>query len=130
MTMLIVGDLILDRYWFGTSSRLSPEAPVPVVDEVSEEWRLGGAANVARQLRVLGEDVVLAGVIGQDAAGERLRAMLTEDGIHTLLVTDPRRPTTLKHRIVANDHQIARVDAESRAAPRRDRHRAAATATR
>jgi D-beta-D-heptose 7-phosphate kinase/D-beta-D-heptose 1-phosphate adenosyltransferase len=116
MTMLIVGDLILDRYWFGTSSRLSPEAPVPVVDEVSEEWRLGGAANVARQLRVLGEDVVLAGVVGHDAAGERLRAMLTEEGIGTLLVTDSHRPTTLKHRIVANDHQIARVDAESRAA--------------
>jgi D-beta-D-heptose 7-phosphate kinase/D-beta-D-heptose 1-phosphate adenosyltransferase len=115
MSMLIVGDLILDRYWFGTSSRLSPEAPVPVVDEVSEEWRLGGAANVARQLRVLGEDVVLAGVIGQDAAGERLRAMLAAEGIDTVLVSDPRRPTTLKHRIVANDHQIARVDAESRA---------------
>ena len=115
MTMLIVGDLILDRYWFGASSRLSPEAPVPVVDEVREEWRLGGAANVARQLRVLGEDVVLAGVVGQDAAGERLRAMLAEEGIGTLLVTDARRPTTLKHRIVANDHQIARVDAESRA---------------
>jgi D-beta-D-heptose 7-phosphate kinase/D-beta-D-heptose 1-phosphate adenosyltransferase len=115
MTMLIVGDLILDRYWFGASSRLSPEAPVPVVDEVREEWRLGGAANVARQLRVLGEDVVLAGVVGQDAAGERLRAMLAEEGIGTLLVTDAQRPTTLKHRIVANDHQIARVDAESRA---------------
>jgi D-beta-D-heptose 7-phosphate kinase/D-beta-D-heptose 1-phosphate adenosyltransferase len=115
MTMLVVGDLILDRYWFGVSSRLSPEAPVPVVDEISEEWRLGGAANVARQLKVLGEDVVLAGVVGQDATGERLRAMLVEDGIRTLLITDPQRPTTLKHRIVANDHQIARVDAESRA---------------
>jgi rfaE bifunctional protein kinase chain/domain len=115
MTMLIVGDLILDRYWFGSSSRLSPEAPVPVVDDVREEWRLGGAGNVARQLRVLGEDVVLAGVVGQDAAGERLRAMLADEGIGALLVTDARRPTTLKHRIVANDHQIARVDAESRA---------------
>ena len=114
MSMLIVGDLILDRYWFGTSSRLSPEAPVPVVDEIREEWRLGGAANVARQLRALGEDVVIAGTVGDDAAGERLRAMLAEEGVRTVLVTEPGRPTTLKHRIVANDHQIARVDAESR----------------
>ena len=114
MTMLIVGDLILDRYWFGRAPAVS-EAPVPVVDDVREEWRLGGAANVARQLRVLGEDVVLGGVVGSDAAGERLRAMLAEEGIGTLLITDAHRPTTLKHRIVANDHQIARVDAESRA---------------
>ena len=83
MSMLIVGDLILDRYWFGTSSRLSPEAPVPVVNEIREKWRLGGAANVARQLRALGEDVVIAGTVGDDAAGERLRAMLAEEGVRT-----------------------------------------------
>lgn len=113
MTMLVVGDVILDRYWFGTSTRLSPEAPVPVVDAVREEWRLGGAANVARQLKALGEDVVLAGAIGDDAAGARTTMMLAELGIRAALSVSSERRTTVKHRIIANDHQIARVDDET-----------------
>jgi len=110
---LVVGDLMLDRYVFGDVSRISPEAPVPVVRVEREEARLGGAANVANNLLALGADVSICGVIGDDPDGEALRRSLEDNGIGCdLLVTDPTRPTTRKIRIIAHQQQVVRVDHE------------------
>jgi D-beta-D-heptose 7-phosphate kinase/D-beta-D-heptose 1-phosphate adenosyltransferase len=113
--VLVVGDVMLDQFLIGRVSRISPEAPVPVVEFLKETWRLGGAANVARNVRTLGATVDLVGVVGVDAAAETLRAELAAGGIGDEgLVADPRRPTTRKLRIVTTrNQQVARVDHES-----------------
>lgn len=113
-SILIVGDVMLDHFVVGRVNRISPEAPVPVVEFDHEEHRPGGAANVARNVRALGGRVALGGVIGSDAAAERLAALLGATDIGTDgLIADPSRPTTRKLRIVTARHQqVARVDYE------------------
>ncbi len=114
LRILVVGDVILDRYVFGKVERISPEAPVPVVEVQREEFRLGGAGNVANNLASLGIKTYLLGVVGQDYGRHIIRGLLKESGIEDLLVEDPNRPTTEKTRIVALSQQLLRVDSESR----------------
>ena len=113
--VLVIGDLMLDRFINGRVTRISPEAPVPVVHFRSEHVRLGGAANVAHNLAALGADVTLVGVTGADAASARLRAELTRAGVGCgELVEDPSRPTVEKVRIVTErNQQVARIDYEN-----------------
>ena len=111
----VVGDVMLDRFMIGRVSRMSPEAPVPVVVFDHEEVRLGGAANVANNLRELGAAVDLIGVIGHDDSGLQLKNELAAKGIHsTGLITDIERRTTTKMRVVTNrNQQVSRIDFES-----------------
>jgi D-beta-D-heptose 7-phosphate kinase/D-beta-D-heptose 1-phosphate adenosyltransferase len=111
----VVGDVMLDRFLIGRVSRMSPEAPVPVVVFDHEEFRLGGAANVANNLRELGGTVDLIGVIGNDQSGAELKNELAARGIHsTGLITDPERRTTTKMRVVTTrNQQVSRIDFES-----------------
>ena len=106
---------MLDRFLIGRVSRMSPEAPVPVVVFDHEEFRLGGAANVANNLRELGGAVDLIGVIGNDESGAQLKNELAAKGIHsTGLITDPERRTTTKMRVVTTrNQQVSRIDFES-----------------
>ena len=114
--ILVLGDLMLDRYLWGRVDRISPEAPVPVVEIERETFTLGGAGNVAANLRALGAEAILAGVVGADLDGERLVEALRERGIDIALVQrDEARPTTVKTRIVAHSQQVVRADRESRA---------------
>ena len=110
--VLVVGDVMLDRYWFGDVDRISPEAPVPVVRVARREDRLGGAANVARNASALGARVTLAGIVGRDEPGLKVHAMLTEAGIETCLIDDDDQPTTLKMRVLGRQQQMVRVDFE------------------
>ncbi len=111
--VLVVGDLMLDRYLYGTVGRISPEAPVPVVGVRAERNMPGGAANVARNVRALGGQALLCGVVGRDAAGRELLAVLAGEGIDTTGVLQlPGRRTTVKTRIIAERQQVARVDRE------------------
>ncbi|NQU09493.1 carbohydrate kinase, partial [bacterium] len=112
--ILVVGDMMLDQFLWGKVSRISPEAPVPVVEVNRESAFPGGAANVARNLRALGAPVRTLGVIGDDAAGASLRRLLDEQGVDTSgLLVDGTRPTTVKTRIVAHHQQIVRFDREN-----------------
>lgn len=112
--VLVVGDIMLDRYWFGEVERISPEAPVPVVHVAKREDRLGGAANVARNIVSLGAQVTLAGIVGQDEAADRVRQLLQDAGAHTHLVADPKHPTTLKMRVLGRQQQLLRIDFEEK----------------
>lgn len=117
--LLVVGDVILDRYVWGDAARVSPEAPVVVLRADHDEVRLGGAASVAYLLRGLGAEVTLAGVIGDDADGRVVRRLLADFGIDDALVVDPDRPTTSKERLMGRaagrqPHQIVRIDREDR----------------
>jgi rfaE bifunctional protein kinase chain/domain len=112
--VLVVGDLMLDHFVMGRVERISPEAPVPVVQFEQESYRLGGAANVAQNVAALGGVVEIAGLIGGDAEGQQLRAELQRAGIGTSsVVTDPDRRTTRKLRVVTTrNQQVARIDYE------------------
>lgn len=110
--VLVIGDIMLDRYWFGQVDRISPEAPVPVVRVVRKEDRLGGAANVARNVAALGARVSLLGVVGADEAGDEIRRMVTQEGIACEILSDPTAPTTLKMRVLGRQQQLLRVDFE------------------
>ncbi|HEX8948664.1 MAG TPA: D-glycero-beta-D-manno-heptose-7-phosphate kinase [Dissulfurispiraceae bacterium] len=112
--VLIIGDLILDRYIFGKVSRISPEAPVPVVEVVNESFLLGGATNVANNIIALGGKATIAGTIGRDNAGRVLRELLQERGVDTGGVIEDRRPTTVKTRIIAHNQQVVRFDKEEK----------------
>jgi len=112
--VLVVGDVMLDRYWFGEVERISPEAPVPVVHVAKREDRLGGAANVARNIVSLGAQATLVGVVGQDEAASQIRHLLKEAGIATHLVSDPEHPTTLKMRVLGRQQQLLRIDFEEK----------------
>ncbi len=109
----MLGDVMLDEFLWGRVSRISPEAPVPVVQVTSQTFHLGGAGNVAASVRALGAGAVLAGVVGQDAAGERVRDSLAAAGVaSSLVVVGEGRPTTLKTRVVAHGQQVVRADRE------------------
>ncbi|CAB3692987.1 D-glycero-beta-D-manno-heptose-7-phosphate kinase [Achromobacter sp. K91] len=110
--VLVVGDVMLDRYWFGEVERISPEAPVPVVRVARREDRLGGAANVARNVAALGGHVTLVGVLGEDEAGDSVRRLSAEAGIQAELLADPSLHTTLKMRVLGRQQQLLRVDFE------------------
>ena len=111
----VIGDVMLDRYFWGSVSRISPESPVPVVDVDDESFHLGGAANVASNLKSLGIDPLLCGVLGEDNSGHIFRDIAAERGINTTgLFFDTQRPTTVKTRIIGNSQHIARLDREIR----------------
>lgn len=110
--VLVVGDLMLDRYWFGEVDRISPEAPVPVVRVARREDRLGGAGNVARNIVSLGAQATLVGVVGDDEPGRQVAALAQQEGIQPRLITDPNLPTTLKMRVMGRQQQLLRVDFE------------------
>lgn len=110
--VLVVGDIMLDRYWFGKVERISPEAPVPIVRVEREEDRLGGAANVARNVVALGAQATLIGLVGTDQSAAAVRALVKKDGIHDLVIKDTERPTTLKLRVIGRQQQLMRLDFE------------------
>jgi D-glycero-beta-D-manno-heptose-7-phosphate kinase len=112
--ILIIGDIILDRYIFGKVSRISPEAPVPVVDVTRETFLLGGSANVAKNIIALGGKATVSGVIGKDRAGAMVRELLTGSGINTAGLIEDNRPTTVKSRVIAHNQQVVRFDHEDR----------------
>ncbi|HRL20979.1 MAG TPA: D-glycero-beta-D-manno-heptose-7-phosphate kinase [Alcaligenes sp.] len=112
--VLVVGDVMLDRYWFGDVDRISPEAPVPVVKMGRTEDRLGGAANVARNIAALGAQASLLGVIGVDEAGEKVRELALHDHVQAHWIQDPGMPTSLKLRVLGRQQQLLRVDFEHR----------------
>jgi rfaE bifunctional protein kinase chain/domain len=110
--LLVVGDVMLDRYWFGDSDRISPEAPVPVVQVSKVDERLGGAANVARNVAALGANTTILGVVGEDEAGNRIHELLKQSGVNSQLEVDPKVPTTVKLRVIARQQQLIRLDFE------------------
>jgi rfaE bifunctional protein kinase chain/domain len=111
--VLVVGDVMLDRYWFGEVSRISPEAPVPVVKVDRMEARPGGAANVARNAAALGTQVTLLSVIGDDEAGATLEGLLAEERIPASLHRDSGITTTVKLRVIGRQQQLLRIDFET-----------------
>ncbi len=110
--VLVVGDVMLDRYWFGDVARISPEAPVPIVRVTGSDERLGGAANVALNLAVLGVRASLIGIVGDDEPGRRIEALARESGIACRLATDAALPTTIKLRVIGRQQQLLRIDFE------------------
>lgn len=112
-TVLVVGDLMLDRYIHGDVTRISPEAPVPVVSVKGEQIVAGGAANVALNVAGLGARTLVAGVVGDDRAGQRLKTILGDRKVDVRgVLTDRQRPTTRKTRVISGNHQIVRLDEE------------------
>lgn len=113
--VLVIGDLIMDHFIWGSVKRISPEAPVPVVDVKSESIMLGGSANVANNISALGGKTLICGVVGRDADGRRLVGELKGMDIDsTGVIVDQKRPTTIKTRIIAHGQQVVRFDRESR----------------
>lgn len=114
--VLVVGDLMLDRYWWGDVTRISPEAPVPIVRLKKNTYAVGGAANVAANIAGLGATAYLVGVVGSDAEAGTFGKLLSEAGISAEhLVSGDQRPTTVKTRIIAHNQQVVRVDQETSA---------------
>ncbi len=115
-SVAVIGDVMLDHYYWGVVNRLSPEAPVPIVDLQEESFHLGGASNVANNLACLGLHPVIFGVVGNDEAGRTLRELLEQNGMESAgIIVDEQRPTTVKTRIIGNNQHIARLDRENRA---------------
>jgi D-beta-D-heptose 7-phosphate kinase/D-beta-D-heptose 1-phosphate adenosyltransferase len=113
--ILVLGDVMLDQFIWGSVSRISPEAPVPVVDFSHESYMPGGAANVARNLSALSARAELFSAIGEDSAGQQLKALLGEQNVECAgLIAVDSRPTSIKSRIVAHQQQVVRVDRESK----------------
>lgn len=111
--VLVVGDVGIDKYVWGDVKRISPEAPVPVLEVTSEEARIGMAANVAANVQSLGGQAILVGVVGRDSAGEELSSLLKAQGVSSEhLVIDPERPTTRKMRALSSHHHLLRIDYE------------------
>ena len=110
--VLVVGDVMLDRYWFGEVHRISPEAPVPVVKVERSDERLGGAANVARNAAALGAHTTLLSVVGDDEAGQTIKRLLEASGIRTSLHVDTAFKTTVKLRVIGRQQQLLRIDFE------------------
>ena len=115
LTVLVIGDVMIDAYSFGKTSRISPEAPVPVVDIIEKENRLGGAANVAKNIKSLGAKCILCSVIGDDICGEEfLRLIEKNQIIGDALVKSEDRKTTVKHRVLSGSQQLLRLDEEDK----------------
>lgn len=112
--VLVIGDMILDRYIWGRVSRISPEAPVPVVEVTDENFLLGGAANVANNIISLGGHATIVGLAGEDSGGEILTGLLEERGVGCEGVLSSPRPTTVKTRVIAHSQQVVRFDREDR----------------
>ncbi len=112
--VLVIGDVMLDEYLRGEVSRISPEAPVPVLEVRSHEWRLGGAANTSANIQALGGAASLVGVVGKDETAGTLGERLSHHGIIATMIPDADRPTSKKTRLVAQQQQIVRVDQEKR----------------
>ncbi|RIJ33452.1 bifunctional heptose 7-phosphate kinase/heptose 1-phosphate adenyltransferase [Pontibacter oryzae] len=113
LKVLVVGDVMIDSYLWGKTSRISPEAPVPIVNVVKREKRLGGAANVALNVQAMGATPLLCSVIGDDQDGADYLRLMEEKGLPTAgIVQSPERVTTIKHRIIAGVQQLLRVDSE------------------
>lgn len=113
LNVLIIGDAMLDSYVWGRVERISPEAPVPVVTVTRHENRLGGAANVARNIKALGAAPLLAAVVGNDHSGDAFVGLLEKEGMDSGGILRSSRPTTVKTRIIGNNHQLLRVDEEN-----------------
>ena len=114
--LLVLGDLMIDHYLWGRVERISPEAPVPVVEVQRETSSLGGAGNVAANLAALGAEPVLVGLVGEDVRAQQLLEAFAARQVAThAIVRDPSRPTTMKTRVIAHSQQIVRADWESRA---------------
>jgi rfaE bifunctional protein kinase chain/domain len=111
--VLVVGDTMLDRYWYGSVERISPEAPVPVVSIKQSDERPGGAANVARNVRALGASCALFAIAGDDRDADSLTQLLERDGIRCMLARDKLLSTTVKLRVVSRNQQLLRIDFES-----------------
>ncbi len=111
--VLVVGDVMLDRYWFGDVDRISPEAPVPIVHVQRTEERPGGAANVARNVAAMGGQAILLSVVGDDEAGRSLSALLEIENVKTLFHKDAQLPTTVKLRVIGRQQQLMRIDFET-----------------
>ena len=112
--ILVVGDLMLDEYVWGSVERISPEAPVPVLSVTNEEFTLGGAGNVAKNIAVLGAHVAVAGVVGKGPQGRKLREELSKIGAEVdAVIEEAGRPTTRKTRILAEHQQMLRIDRET-----------------
>jgi rfaE bifunctional protein kinase chain/domain len=112
-SILVIGDIMIDHYIWGGATRLSPEAPVPIVNVNRETTTLGGAGNLTQNLVSLGAKVMLGGVKGNDEAGKQLIEILTNEGVKTdTIITDINRPTTIKTRVLAGNQQIVRIDRE------------------
>ena len=111
--VLVVGDVMLDRYWYGSVDRISPEAPVPVVAVKDSAETLGGAANVARNVCALGGSCTLLGIIGNDENGKRVDELAQASGIDSQLIADDALETTVKLRVVARNQQLMRADFET-----------------
>ncbi|MET0352254.1 MAG: D-glycero-beta-D-manno-heptose-7-phosphate kinase [Rhizobacter sp.] len=111
--VLVVGDAMLDRYWFGAVERISPEAPVPVVRVNREEERLGGAANVALNTKTVGAQATLLTVVGDDEPARKLQHLLEKEGVSTLLGHDPQLYTIVKLRVIGRAQQLIRIDFEN-----------------
>jgi D-beta-D-heptose 7-phosphate kinase/D-beta-D-heptose 1-phosphate adenosyltransferase len=112
VSIAVVGDLMLDEYVDGVVERISPEAPVPIVRAAGSEFRLGGAANVARQITALGATVTLVGIVGDDAAGDTIRQLCQASGISTHSILTSHRQTTRKLRVLSQSQQLLRLDWE------------------
>ncbi|MEZ5173393.1 MAG: bifunctional ADP-heptose synthase [Bacteroidia bacterium] len=112
LKIVIIGDVMVDSYVFGRVDRISPEAPVPVVKVTGKENRLGGAANVARNIRALGATPILVGAIGNDRDGDNFVNLMTQEGMSVAGLIRTERHTTVKTRIIGNKHQLLRVDEE------------------
>jgi rfaE bifunctional protein kinase chain/domain len=112
-TVLVVGDAMLDRYWFGEVDRISPEAPVPVVRVTREEERIGASANVAYNVLTLGAQVSLLTVVGNDEASHRLEALVAKTGIQPYFGRDEHLKTTVKLRVIGRQQQLIRLDFEN-----------------
>lgn len=115
--ILVIGDVMLDQYWYGESSRISPEAPIPIVHSQHKEIKIGGAANVAANISALGAQVFLLGAIGKDEHAKSLLSLLDEKGIQHYIAQHHNITTITKTRIVANGQQVVRIDEEEAIAP-------------
>jgi len=111
--VLVVGDAMLDRYWYGSVDRISPEAPVPVVRVTRDEERMGGAANVAGNVVALGAQSTLLSVVGADEAGRALEALVAASGVQPVFERDPNLKTTVKLRVIGRQQQLLRLDFEN-----------------
>lgn len=115
LRVLIVGDLMVDNYIIGKVERVSPEAPVPVVDVTNLDSRLGGAGNVALNIKAMGGIPIICSVIGKDKEGEELKSLLEKEGIYAkALLESEKRKTTTKTRLIGNNHQLLRFDHEEK----------------